>query len=67
MQLLLENEQELTEELQASNEELLKVSEMLSTIYELNPDAIVITSFSDSKIINCNQEYLNQIGYSKKK
>ena len=65
MQLLLENEQELTEELQASNEELLKVSEMLSTIYELNPDAIVLTTFSDSKIIDCNQEYLNQTGYTR--
>ena len=65
MQLLLENEQELTEELQASNEELLRVSEMLSSIYELNPDAIVLTTFADSKIIDCNQEYLNQIGYSR--
>ena len=65
MQILLESEQELTEELQTSNKELLKVSEVLSTIYELNPDAIVLTTFSDSKIIDCNQEYLNQIGYSR--
>ena len=38
---------------------------MVSTIFELNPDAIVITSLSDSEIIDCNQEYLNQIGYSR--
>ena len=40
-------------------------SEMVSTIFELNPDAIVITTLSDSEIIDCNQEYLNQIGYSR--
>ena len=78
-QNLLENEQQLTEELRSSNEELQsttlelyksneqlqKYSKMLSTIYELNPDAIVITTLSDSKIIDCNQEYLNQIGYTR--
>jgi PAS domain S-box-containing protein len=78
-QKLLENEQQLTEELQASNEELQSTteelyksndelrqySEMLSTIYELNPDAIALSTVSDSKIIDCNQEYLNQIGYSR--
>jgi PAS domain S-box-containing protein len=78
-QKLLENEQQLTEELQSSNEELQstteelyksneelqKSSKLLSTIYELNPDAIVLTTVSDSKIIDCNQEYLNQIGYSR--
>jgi PAS domain S-box-containing protein len=47
------------------NEELNLSSEMLSFIYGMNPDAIVITRLSDSKIINCNQEYLNQVGYSK--
>ena len=76
---LLENEQQLTEELQTSNEELQSTteelyksnkniqeySEVLSTIYELNPDAIVLTTLSDSKIIDCNQEYLNQIGYTR--
>ncbi len=76
---LLEKEQELTEELKTSNEELqsttdelLKIyeelqksSKLLSTIYELNPDAIVLTTLSDSKIIDCNQEYLNQIGYTR--
>ena len=40
-------------------------SEMVSTIFELNPDAIVLTTLSDSEIIDCNQEYLNQIGYSR--
>jgi PAS domain S-box-containing protein len=78
-QKLLEKEQKLTEELQSSNEELQsttdkllktyqelqKSSKLLSTIYELNPDAIVITSVTDSRIIDCNQEYLNQIGYSR--
>ena len=34
-------------------------------LYELNADAIVLTTVSDSKIIDCNQEYINQIGYSK--
>ena len=32
---------------------------------ELNPDAIVLTTLSDSEIIDCNKEYLNQIGYSR--
>ena len=40
-------------------------SEMVSTIFKLNPDAIVLTTLSDSEIIDCNQEYLNQIGYSR--
>ena len=40
-------------------------TEMVSTIFELNPDAIVLTTLSDSEIIDCNQEYLNQIGYSR--
>ena len=40
-------------------------SKMVSTIFELNPDAIVLTTLSDSEIIDCNQEYLNQIGYSR--
>ena len=44
---------------------MIKYSEMVSTIFELNPDAIVITTLSDSEIIDCNQEYLNQIGYSR--
>ena len=64
-QELLESEQQLSEELLTSNEELIQSSKLLSTIYELNPDAIVLTTVSDSKIIDCNQEYLNQIGYSK--
>ena len=47
------------------NEKLSQTSEMLSTIYDMNPDAIALTRASDGKIINCNQEYLNQIGYSR--
>jgi PAS domain S-box-containing protein len=42
-----------------------KSSEMLSAIYTLNPDAISLTTVSDGKIIDCNQVYLNQIGYSR--
>ena len=78
-QKLLESEQQLTEELQTSteelqftteelyksNEDLKRYSKLLSTIYELNPDAIVLTTVNDSKIIDCNQEYLNQIGYTR--
>ena len=76
---ILENEKQLTEELQTSNEELQSTTEelyksneelkrsskLLSSIYELNPDAIVLTTLSESKIIDCNQEYLNQIGYTR--
>ena len=46
-------------------EEQIPYSEMVSTIFELNPDAIVLTTLSDSEIIDCNQEYLNQIGYTR--
>ena len=46
-------------------DEQIQYSEMVSTIFELNPDAIVLTTLSDSEIIECNQEYLNQIGYSR--
>ena len=38
-------------------------SEMLSNIFELNPDAISLTRVSDGKIMDCNQSYLDQIGY----
>ena len=76
---LFENEQQVTEELTTSNEELQSTTEelfklneelqnyskLLSTIYELNPDAIVLTTLRESKIIDCNQEYLNQIGYTR--
>jgi PAS domain S-box-containing protein len=47
------------------DEEQIQYSDMVSTIFELNPDAIVLTTLSDSEIIDCNQEYLNQIGYSR--
>ncbi len=46
-------------------EEIRQSPEILSTIFDLNPDAIVLTTVPDSKIIDCNQEYLNQVGYSK--
>ena len=48
-----------------NGEEHPQYEEMVSTIFELNPDAIVLTTVSDSEIIDCNQEYLNQIGYTR--
>jgi PAS domain S-box-containing protein len=48
-----------------SDEEVSQSSEILSTIFDLSPDAIALTRVSDGKFIDCNQEYLNQIGYSK--
>ena len=41
-----------------------KYSEMLSNIFELTPDPISLTRVSDGEIIDCNQEYLDQTGYS---
>ena len=46
-------------------EELNKSSEILSAIFTLNPDGIFITRDSDGKFIECNQEFLDQIGYSR--
>jgi PAS domain S-box-containing protein len=46
-------------------EELRKSSDMLSAIFTLNPDAIVLTRVSDGKIIDCNQKFLNLIDYSR--
>ena len=40
-------------------------SEMTSAIFALSPDAIVLSRVSDNKIIFFNQEFLNQIGYSR--
>ena len=40
-------------------------SKMLSAIFELNPDAIALSRLSDGKFIDCNHEFLNQIGYSR--
>ena len=57
--------QELLVKEQKIKKELHQSLEQLSAIYELNPDAIVLTTLSDSKIIDCNQEYLNQIGYTR--
>ena len=45
--------------------ELLGYSKMLSSIFNLNPDAIVLNRASDGKFIDCNQGFLNQIGYSR--
>ncbi len=40
-------------------------SEMTSAIFALSPDAIILSRVSDNKIIYFNQEFLNQIGYSR--
>lgn len=48
-----------------ADKKLSHSSEMLSAIFDLNPDAIVLTRVSDGKFIDCNQEFLNQIGYSR--
>jgi PAS domain S-box-containing protein len=64
-QEFLNNERQIKKELQTSYEELRQSLEQLYTIYELNPNAIVLTTLSDSRIIDCNQEYLNQIGYTR--
>lgn len=48
----------------AENDHLLSL-EMLSTIFDLNPDAIALTKVDDGEFIDCNQEFLNQTGYSR--
>lgn len=45
--------------------ELRETSEILSSVYNLNPDAISLTRFSDGKFLDCNQEFLNKTGYSR--
>ncbi len=45
--------------------ELHQTSEILSSIYNLNPDAIALTRVSDGKFLDCNQEFLNKTGYSR--
>jgi PAS domain S-box-containing protein len=42
---------------------LFQSTEILSAIFNLNPDAITITRASDGKLLDCNQEFLDQIGY----
>ena len=39
--------------------------ELLSIIFDMNPDAIALNRLSDGELIYCNQAYLNQIGYSR--
>lgn len=46
--------------------ELHQTTEVLSSIFNLNPDAIALTRLSDGKIIDCNQEFLDEIGYQRK-
>ena len=55
----------LSNNINKKNEDITLSSEMLSAIYELNPDAITISNVSNGKIIDCNQKYLNQIGYTR--
>ena len=38
-----------------TSEDIHQTSEMLSTIFKLNPDAISLTRVSDGKFIDCNQ------------
>jgi PAS domain S-box-containing protein len=45
--------------------EPIHFSDMTSAIFALSPDAIVLSRVLDSKIIYFNQEFLNQIGYSR--
>ncbi|HEY0196442.1 MAG TPA: PAS domain S-box protein, partial [Methanobacterium sp.] len=45
--------------------ELRQTSEILSSIYNLNPDAIGLTRVSDGKFIDCNLEFLKKTGYSR--
>ncbi|MEN6592736.1 MAG: ATP-binding protein [Methanobacterium sp.] len=45
--------------------ELRETSEVLSSVYNLNPDAISLTRLSDGKFLDCNQEFLNKTGYSR--
>jgi len=40
-------------------------SELLSIIFDMNPDGIALTRLSDGELIYCNQAYLDQIGYSR--
>lgn len=58
----MDNSKEVTKK---TDEEYRQYSEMVSIIFELNPDAIVLTTLDDSRIVDCNQEYLNQIGYTR--
>lgn len=45
--------------------EFSQTSELLSSIYNLNTDAIAITRISDGRVIDCNPAFLDQIGYSR--
>jgi PAS domain S-box-containing protein len=47
------------------DEEYSQYSEMVSAVFELSPDSISLTKVSNGEIIDCNPEYLNQIGYSR--
>lgn len=46
-------------------EKLHQSPELLSSIFNLNPDAIAITRVTDSLFIDCNQEFADQMGYSR--
>ncbi len=48
------------------DEELLFSPEILLGVLKLSPDAIVLTRASDGRFIECNEMFLNQIGYSRK-
>ena len=48
-----------------NTEEFDLSSEMLQTIFNFNLDAVFIISPSNGRFIDCNQEFLNQTGYSR--
>ncbi len=60
---IMDNSNEIFDNLGGEN--VSSSSKMLSAIFELNPDAISLTRLADGKFIDCNQEFLNQIGYSR--
>lgn len=53
------------EEYNQVGKELHQSSEILLSIYNLNPDAIIFTRVSDGKFLDCNPEFLNKTGYSR--
>jgi PAS domain S-box-containing protein len=42
---------------------LRSTADMITTTFEMSPDGIVLTTLKESRIIQCNDEFLRQIGY----
>ena len=55
---------DITERLKSENA-LKESEEKFSRIFDLSPDAILLTSLNDSKIINTNESFLKIYGYNK--